>query len=121
MSAPHNTGVLLVNLGTPDAPTPRAVKKFLKTFLSDSRVITLWKPLWWIILNFIILRFRSKKIAALYRDIWLKEGSPLFVNTKKIAEALQEKVGNEKKIAFAMRYSAPAISAQLQIFKKLNK
>lgn len=76
---PAKTGILLVNLGTPDAPTAAAVRPYLKEFLSDPRVVEIPQPVWWLILNGIILNVRPKKSAAKYASIWMKEGSPLRV------------------------------------------
>lgn len=70
------TAILLVNLGTPDSPTPRDIRKFLRAFLSDRRVVNIPRWIWWFILNFIILPFRSLKLAKLYQSIWMDEGSP---------------------------------------------
>ena len=75
------TGILLVNLGTPDAPTAKALKPYLKEFLSNSRVIEIPKWVWWPILNIIILNTRPKKSAEKYSLVWTKEGSPLRVHT----------------------------------------
>ena len=72
-------GVLLVNLGTPDAPTTSAVRKYLSEFLSDPRIVEIPKLIWWVILNLIILNIRPKKSRDLYRKIWLEDGSPLLV------------------------------------------
>ena len=85
---PAKTGILLVNLGTPDAPTAAAVRPYLKEFLSDPRVVEIPKPVWWLILNGIILNIRPKKSAAKYASIWMKEGSPLRVHTEKQANLL---------------------------------
>ena len=75
----EKTAVLLINLGTPEAPTAEAVKPYLREFLSDSRVVEIPKPLWWLILNGIILNTRPKKSAAKYASVWMPEGSPLRV------------------------------------------
>ena len=78
---PATTAVVLVNLGTPDAPTAPALRRYLKEFLSDPRVVEIPKPLWWLILNGIILNVRPKKSAAKYATVWMDEGSPLRVHT----------------------------------------
>ena len=78
---PARTAILLVNLGTPDAPTAGAVRRYLKEFLSDPRVVEIPRPLWWLILNGIILNVRPAKSAAKYAQIWDQDGSPLQVHT----------------------------------------
>ena len=78
-----STAVLLCNLGTPDAPTTSAVRRFLREFLSDHRVVEIPKPIWWLILNGIILNIRPKKSAAKYATVWMPEGSPLRVHTER--------------------------------------
>jgi protoporphyrin/coproporphyrin ferrochelatase len=114
------TAVLLVNLGTPDAPTPTAVRRYLKQFLSDSRVVEIPKALWWCILNGIILPFRSKKSAEKYAAIWTKDGSPLKVHTEKQTQLLRGYLGEHGhtvQVAYAMRYgnpSLPHVLAQLK-------
>src|SRR5574343_627705 len=80
-----STAVVLVNLGTPDAPTAPALKRYLMQFLSDPRVVEIPKAIWWLILNGIILNTRPKKSAEKYASIWSKEGSPLLVHTRKQA------------------------------------
>ncbi|MFY9137320.1 MAG: ferrochelatase, partial [Zwartia sp.] len=79
-------GVLLVNLGTPDAPTAPAIKRYLREFLSDPRVIEIPKFLWWPILNGPILLARPRKLAPRYQSIWMEEGSPLLVYTQRQTE-----------------------------------
>lgn len=107
------TGILLVNLGTPDAPTPKAVRAYLKEFLGDPRVVDLPRLLWWPILHGIILNTRPKKSAAKYASIWTKEGSPLRVHTEKQAALLQGYLGERSKapftVEYAMRYGQPSI------------
>ncbi len=76
-------GVLLVNLGTPEAPTAPALRKYLKEFLSDSRVVEIPKLIWWFILNLIILNTRPSKSAAKYASVWMDEGSPLRVYSER--------------------------------------
>src|ERR1700756_5120225 len=87
------TAVVLVNLGTPDAPTTPAVRRYLKEFLSDPRVVEIPKLVWWFILNGIVLPIRSKKSAEKYAAIWTKDGSPLKVHTKKQAMLLRGLLG----------------------------
>ncbi|MDO9064108.1 MAG: ferrochelatase, partial [Sulfuricella sp.] len=83
------TGILLINLGTPDAPTAAAVKTYLREFLSDPRVVETHRALWWLILNGIILNTRPKKSAEKYAQIWTREGSPLLVHTQRQAKLLR--------------------------------
>jgi protoporphyrin/coproporphyrin ferrochelatase len=89
--APAKTGVLVVNLGTPDAPTPGAVKRYLREFLSDRRVVEIPPLVWQPILRGIILNTRPKKSAHAYAQIWTDAGSPLAVHTRAVAEALAER------------------------------
>lgn len=103
-------GLLLTNLGTPDAPTPKALRKYLAEFLSDPRVITLTKLLWLPILYGIILPFRSRSSAKMYKKIWTEEGSPLLVFNQKLAKKLQERFSHEDiTVSLAMRYGSPSI------------
>ncbi|MGE5757629.1 MAG: ferrochelatase [Sideroxydans sp.] len=121
---PQKTGILLVNLGTPDAPTPNAVRAYLKEFLSDPRVVEIPRAIWWLILNGIILNTRPKKSAAKYASIWLKEGSPLRVYTEKQTALLQGYLGQRTKAPFvvdyAMRYGNPSIPGVLRKLKEQN-
>jgi ferrochelatase len=111
------TGVLLVNLGTPQAPTPKAIRAYLKEFLSDTRVVDVEPALWWPILNLIILNTRPKKLAAKYQAIWTAEGGPLVAIGRKqaagIATRLRERTGSEVPVALAMRYGVPGIEQAL--------
>jgi ferrochelatase len=102
--------VLLVNLGTPAAPTPEAVRNYLSEFLSDPRVVKLPRWLWLPILNFIVLKKRPKQSAEKYAQIWMPEGSPLAVYTVRQAALLQEKLGVP--VRYAMRYGEPRINLQ---------
>lgn len=106
-------GVLLINLGTPDAPEPAAVRRYLAEFLSDRRVVDLPPLLWQPILRGAILPFRPRKSAEAYRVIWMDEGSPLAVITRRQAEALQALLGPEAMVEYAMRYGSPAIAPVL--------
>jgi ferrochelatase len=121
---PVKTGILLVNLGTPDAPTAQAVRPYLKEFLSDPRVVEIPKPIWWLILNGIILNIRPKKSAAKYASVWLKEGSPLRVYTAKQAVLLQGYLSQRTQAPFvvdyAMRYGNPSIPSVLRKLKEQN-
>ncbi len=121
---PEKTGILLVNLGTPDAPTAAAVRPYLKEFLSDPRVVEIPKPIWWPILNGIILNVRPKKSAAKYAGIWMDEGSPLMVHTQRQAALLQGYLGERTQASFvvdyAMRYGNPSIPNVLRKLKEQN-
>ena len=110
-------GVLLVNLGTPDAPTPKAVRRYLKEFLSDPRVIEIPKLVWWPILNGVILNVRPKKSAHAYAQVWGPDGSPLASITKAQAEALQSQLGDGIMVRWAMRYGNPAMGSVLAELK----
>ena len=107
-------GVLLTNLGTPDAPEPGPVKRYLKQFLSDRRVVEIPPIAWQPILRGIILNTRPKKSAAAYREVWTDEGSPLAAITKHQAEQLQQRLGDEFLVDWAMRYGNPAIPDALE-------
>ena len=85
---PESLGVLLVNLGTPAEPTPAAVRRYLKQFLWDPRVVELPRPLWWLILHGYILRFRPARSARAYRKVWTDEGSPLLLHSRDIATSV---------------------------------
>lgn len=112
------TGILLTNLGTPDAPTPKAVRKYLKQFLSDTRVIEVPKPIWWFILNCIILTFRPSASAKLYQSVWTKDGSPLLVETLKQQKALQVKLGKDYVVEIGMSYGNPSLKSGLLKLRK---
>ncbi|WP_292935651.1 ferrochelatase [Noviherbaspirillum sp.] len=114
------TAVVLVNLGTPDAPTASALRRYLKEFLSDPRVVEIPKLAWWPILNGIILPLRSGKSAAKYASIWTKEGSPLKVYTERQASLLRGFLGergHEVQVAYAMRYGNPSMPEVLDKLK----
>ncbi|MES1982305.1 MAG: ferrochelatase [Pseudomonadota bacterium] len=119
------TAVLLVNLGTPQAPTREAVKPYLREFLSDPRVVEIPRAIWWLILNGIILHTRPKKSAAKYATIWMPEGSPLKVHTERQTLLLQGYLGERTKgapllIEYAMRYGSPSIAEVLTSLKAQN-
>lgn len=111
-------GILLTNLGTPAKPTTRALRKYLREFLSDPRVIEVPKAAWWFILNGIILNTRPRKSAKLYAKIWTDEGSPLLRISCKQQQALQTALENRLpgpvKVALAMRYGEPSIKNGLE-------
>ena len=114
------TGVLLINLGTPDSTSWWDIRKYLKEFLSDRRVIEVNPLIWQIILNLFILTFRPSKTAHAYKQIWMKERneSPLLFFTRNQANKLKKKIGNEKVIIdFAMRYGNPSIRSKLKELK----
>jgi ferrochelatase len=106
-------GVLLINLGTPDAPEAAAVRRYLAEFLSDPRVIEIPRIAWLPILHGIILRTRPKKSAHAYKQVWTEEGSPLAAITRRQAEALQERLGEDVVVDFAMRYGNPGIGRSI--------
>jgi ferrochelatase len=116
------TGVLLVNLGTPDEPTPQAVRRYLKEFLSDPRIVEIPKFVWWFILNGIILNVRPKKTAAKYAGIWMPEGSPLRVYTERqaklLAETLARRTNSPIVVRSAMRYGNPSMESVLDELKR---
>jgi ferrochelatase len=114
------TGVLLANLGTPDAPTVKAVRKYLAEFLSDKRVIDKPKWLWWPILHGIILRLRPKRSAHAYQKIWMKQGSPLLVYSRQQAELLQKTLGDSYHVLLGMRYGSPSLIQALEQFKSMQ-
>ena len=118
---PLRTGVLLVNLGTPDAPTAPALRRYLKQFLSDPRVVEIPRPVWWLILNGIILNVRPKKSAEKYASIWLPEGSPLRVFTERQAKLVKGLLCAHRhdhlSVDYAMRYGQPSIASALDRMK----
>ncbi|QNN55884.1 ferrochelatase [Diaphorobacter ruginosibacter] len=117
-SAPSNCAVVLVNLGTPDAPTAPALRRYLAQFLGDPRVVEIPRAAWLPILHGIILRTRPARSAAKYASIWMKEGSPLAVWTARQAVMLRGWLGEAGlrtvQVVHAMRYGNPALAAQLQ-------
>lgn len=106
------TGILLINIGTPEAPTPAAVRRYLKKFLSDPRVVELPRFIWWPILHGFILRFRPKNSAKLYQKIWSDQGSPLLYYSQQIKMELERKL--EIPTALGMHYSQPSIQSALE-------
>ncbi len=115
-------GVLLVNLGTPDAPTPKAVRRYLAEFLWDRRVVEIPRVLWWLVLHGIILRTRPAKSAHAYAQVWGAKGSegggsPLAAITARQAEALQGRLGDGVRVEWGMRYGNPALGAKLAAMK----
>jgi ferrochelatase len=121
-NVPPAIGVLLINLGTPAAATAKAVRPYLKQFLSDPRVVEIPRALWWLILNGIILNTRPKASAHKYAKVWTSEGSPLRVHTEKQAKLVQgyftHAGQNNVMVDYAMRYGEPSISAALTRLKE---
>ncbi|MEO0031328.1 MAG: hypothetical protein RIS94_1086 [Pseudomonadota bacterium] len=113
-------GVLLVNLGTPDAPDAGAVRRYLAEFLSDRRVVEIPRALWMPILHGIILRTRPAKSAHAYQQVWTDEGSPLAAITAAQARALQARLGDAAVVRHAMRYQKPAMAVELDALLALG-
>jgi len=116
-------GILMVNLGTPEAPTAKAVRPYLKQFLGDPRVVEVPRPIWWLILNGIILPFRSPKSAKAYGKVWTEGGSPLLVNNVRLAEKFSAELAEELpdvSLELAMSYGQPSIQAALERMKANN-
>ena len=111
-------GVMITNLGTPDAPDVESVKRYLREFLSDRRVVEIPPILWQPILRGIILNTRPKKSAAAYKEVWSDEGSPLAAITKAQARDLQQRLGDAILVRHAMRYGSPAIGETLAEMKE---
>jgi protoporphyrin/coproporphyrin ferrochelatase len=115
---PQRLGVLLVNLGTPDAPSPAAVRRFLAEFLGDPRVVEAPRLLWRIVLHGFILRFRPRRSAHAYQQIWTERGSPLMFHTRDLAKRLQSSLathfGNGMSLALGMSYGNPSIPSALE-------
>ena len=110
-------GLLLVNLGTPDAPEKGAVKRYLKEFLSDKRVVEIPAIAWQPILRGIILNTRPAKSAEAYKLVWTEEGSPLAVYTERQAKALAAILGDDVQVDWAMRYGNPSVESRLESLK----
>jgi len=115
------TGILLINLGTPAAPTAAALRPYLKEFLSDRRVVEIPRALWWLILNGIILNIRPAKSAEKYATIWQPGGSPLKVHTEQMTRLLQTELANRNSyplvVDYAMRYGQPSVASVLANMK----
>jgi ferrochelatase len=116
------TAILLVNLGTPDAPEAPALKRYLREFLSDPRVVEIPRPIWWLILNVFILNTRPKQSAEKYRTIWTKDGSPLAVHTaaqsKLVNGYLRSIVKSPLVVDYAMRYGSPSVRSVLTALRE---
>jgi ferrochelatase len=113
----HGIGVLLVNLGTPDAPTPAAVRRYLGEFLWDRRVVEIPRAIWWLILHGIVLRTRPARSVHAYAQVWSEAGSPLAAITARQASGLQARLGEAAHVSWAMRYGNPAMGAELARMK----
>lgn len=113
---PAKTGILITNLGTPEAPTRRALKPYLREFLSDPRVVEVPRLLWWFILNGIILNVRPSRSAKAYAAVWTEQGSPLALHTQNQAQALAQRLADQPHLVVrhAMRYGQPAIANTIQ-------
>ncbi|MCX7087629.1 MAG: ferrochelatase [Methylococcales bacterium] len=115
----EKTAVLLVNLGSPDAPTTSAVRRFLKDFLWDPRVVNIPRPIWWLILHLFVLPFRPRKSAHAYQKVWTEKGSPLVFLTRQLTEQVQQELSNDEfMVDYAMSYCKPSIAEKLRAFKK---
>ena len=120
--AAESLGVLLVNLGTPEAPTTAAVRRYLKEFLWDPRVVEVFRPAWWLVLNLVILNTRPRRSAEAYEKVWTDEGSPLLVISEKqqaaLQAALEQRLDFPVKTVLAMRYGNPSIASGLQALRE---
>jgi len=120
---PPRIGILLINLGTPDAPTAPALRRYLKQFLSDRRVVEIPRAIWWLILNGVILNTRPRKSAEKYAQVWTKEGSPLLVHTQRQAIMLKGFLavrGINVEVEFGMRYGNPSVDTAIETLKAKN-
>ena len=115
-------GVIICNLGSPDSYSIKDVRKYLREFLSDTRVIEVPKIIWWLVLNLFILPFRPRKSAALYKSVWLEEGSPLLVYSKRFLSKIKNLNEKSEFIEFelAMRYGNPSLEKALFSLKEKN-
>ena len=124
LDAPATTGILVTNLGTPDAPTPAALRKYLAEFLSDPRVIETPRLLWWPILHGFILRLRPRRSARAYREVWTEAGSPLLVISEKQCRAIRSALGEDDgapfRVELGMRYGNPSIRSALEKLRSYN-
>jgi len=109
----EKTGVLLINLGTPQAPTPKSVRAYLSQFLWDRRVVEIPRPLWWLLLNGIVLRTRPAKSARNYQSVWTEQGSPLLVYSRQQRDALSSALNSQIPVEIGMRYGSPSITSAI--------
>lgn len=114
---PSRTGVLLMNLGTPSAPTAGAIRRYLRPFLWDRRVVEVPRPIWWLILHLFILPLRPFRIAHAYRSVWTEQGSPLMAISRRQQAALQAALGAEVPVELAMTYGEPSADGALARLK----
>jgi ferrochelatase len=121
---PEVLGVLLLNLGTPDAPSVAAVRRYLAEFLADPRVVELPRPLWWLILHGVILRSRPRRSARAYQSVWTEQGSPLLAIARRQAADLQERLEVQfpgpVRVELAMRYGNPSVATALDSLRGAN-
>ena len=115
-TAAPRTAVLLVNLGTPEAPTAQAVRRYLGEFLGDPFVVQIPRLFWWPLLHGLILPLRSPRVAKKYAEVWMPGGSPLAVHTRALAEAVQARLPDVE-VLHAMRYGQPALAGRLQALR----
>ena len=112
--------VLLVNLGTPDSPSTRDVRSYLRQFLNDPRVVDLPAPLRWALVNLIIVPFRAPKSAKIYQQLWTDQGSPILLHGQRVKSLLQQRLGEGYTVELAMRYKNPSIPDTLERLRKTN-
>ena len=119
---PDSTGILLVNLGTPADPTTGAVRRFLKQFLSDPRVVEIPRFLWWLILNGVILRIRPSRSAEAYRKVWTEQGSPLMLFSNELTERLRAELERRSpgffRVELGMTYGAPSVGDAIDVLQR---
>ncbi|WP_126454313.1 ferrochelatase [Sulfuriflexus mobilis] len=115
---PDRTGILLCNLGTPEAPTPSAVRRYLAEFLSDPRVVEIPRLLWKLILHTVILRTRPRHVAKAYAKVWTDAGSPLLAISRRQQAALQKHLGGQVTVALGMCYGKPSIAEALNELRR---
>jgi ferrochelatase len=115
-----NTAVLLINLGTPDSPSTRDVRSYLRQFLNDPRVVDLPAPLRWALVNLIIVPFRAPKSAKIYQQLWTDQGSPILLHGQRVKSLLQQRLGEGYTVELAMRYKNPSIPDTLERLRKTN-
>ncbi len=117
-------GILITNLGTPDAPTPKALRRYLSEFLWDRRVVDMPRPLWWLILNGIILRTRPGRSAAAYQKVWTDQGSPLMAISRRQTEQLRQELAarlrRQVPVVLGMRYGNPSVANALNELRELG-